>query len=77
MHLHDRGGTLASIFYGYILATLLVCTHVYQCMYHFVWVDQREKQGYKSDVSMKRDTTKLYPGKINFDLNPQLITMFT
>ena len=23
-------------------------------MYHFVWVDQREKQGYKSDVSLKR-----------------------
>ena len=23
-------------------------------MYHFVWADQREKQGYKSDVSLKR-----------------------
>ena len=22
-------------------------------MYHFVWADQREKQGYKSDVSLK------------------------
>ena len=22
-------------------------------MYHFAWVDQREKQGYKSDVSLK------------------------
>ena len=23
-------------------------------MYHFVWEDQREKQGYKCDVSLKR-----------------------
>ena len=23
-------------------------------MYHFVWVDQREKYGYISDVSLKR-----------------------
>ena len=23
-------------------------------MYHFAWADQREKQGYKSDVSLKR-----------------------
>ena len=23
-------------------------------MYHFVWADQREKQGYKCDVSLKR-----------------------
>ena len=23
-------------------------------MYHFVWADQREKQGYISDVSLKR-----------------------
>ena len=23
-------------------------------MYHFVWVDQRVKQGYKCDVSLKR-----------------------
>ena len=23
-------------------------------MYHFVWANQREKQGYKSDVSLKR-----------------------
>ena len=23
-------------------------------MYHFVWADQREKQGYKYDVSLKR-----------------------
>ena len=23
-------------------------------MYHFAWVDQREKQGYKCDVSLKR-----------------------
>ena len=22
--------------------------------YHFAWVDQRERQGYKSDVSLKR-----------------------
>ena len=22
-------------------------------MYHFVWADQREKQGYKCDVSLK------------------------
>ena len=39
-------------------------------MYHFVWADQREKQGYKCDVSLKRgiqtekqDTNDLYPGK--------------
>ena len=25
-------------------------------MYHFLCVDQREKQGYKSDVSLKRGT---------------------
>ena len=32
-------------------------------MYHFVWADQREKQGYKCDVSLKkRDTNNLYPG---------------
>jgi len=23
-------------------------------MYHFVWVDQKEKQGYKFNVSLKR-----------------------
>jgi len=23
-------------------------------MYHFAWADQREKQGYKSNVSLKR-----------------------
>ena len=23
-------------------------------MYHFAWADQREKQGYKCDVSLKR-----------------------
>ena len=23
-------------------------------MYHFVWADQRERQGYKCDVSLKR-----------------------
>ena len=34
-------------------------------MYNVAWADQREKQGYKSDVSMKRDhTNKLYSGKI-------------
>jgi len=26
----------------------------YVHMYHFAWVDQREKQGYKSNVSLKR-----------------------
>ena len=25
-------------------------------MYHFAWADQREKQGCKSDVSLKRGT---------------------
>ena len=25
----------------------------YMCMYHFVWADQREKQGYKCDASLK------------------------
>ena len=24
------------------------------CTYHFSWVDQKEKQGYKSDVFLKR-----------------------
>ena len=27
---------------------------IYTSMYHFVWADQREKQGYKCDVSLKR-----------------------
>ena len=42
-------------------------------MYHFVWADQREKQGYKCDVCIPegrdtngipegRDTNNLYPG---------------
>ena len=26
----------------------------YHHMYHFAWANQREKQGYKSDVSLKR-----------------------
>ena len=28
--------------------------HQSMYIYHFTWVDQREKQGYKSDVSLKR-----------------------
>ena len=35
-------------------------------MYHFAWADQREKQGYKSDVLQ----IKLYPGKINLWCKP-------
>ena len=31
-------------------------------MCHFVRADQRKKQGYKSDVSLKRGTNNLYPG---------------
>ena len=27
---------------------------VYVTMYHFVWADQREKQGYKCDIFLKR-----------------------
>ena len=41
-------------------------------MYHFVWADQREKQGYKSDVSLKtesRDTSICILGKYTLDLN--------
>ena len=43
-------------------------------MYHFVWVDQRERQGYKCDVSLKRgiqiictlgDDATLYIGTTN------------
>ena len=29
-------------------------------MYHFMWVDQREKQGYKCDVSLKRGIQIIY-----------------
>ena len=36
----------------------------YGCfMYHFVWVDQRERQGYRSGMSLGGDADKLYPGK--------------
>ena len=28
--------------------------YIYIYMYHFVWADQRENQGYKCDVSLKR-----------------------
>ena len=39
-------------------------------MYHFVWADQMEKQGYESNVSLKKqDTNKLLPGKM-FPLYP-------
>ena len=27
---------------------------IYIYLYHFAWADKREKQGYKSDVSLKR-----------------------
>ena len=30
-------------------------------MYHFVWADQREKQGYKSDVFQKREIQLFVP----------------
>ena len=36
----------------YILAFIYTCVHTY--MYHFAWADQREKQVYKCDVSLKR-----------------------
>ena len=29
-------------------------------MFHFVWADQREKQGYKYDVSLKRGIQIVY-----------------
>ena len=29
-------------------------TVINNSMYHFVWADQRERQGYKCDVSLKR-----------------------
>ena len=43
------------------MVTACVDTHVhhsliylaYSYTYHFAWADQREKQGYKSDVSLK------------------------
>ena len=31
----------------------LLLNGVWLAMYHFVWADQREKQGYKCDVSLK------------------------
>ena len=30
-------------------------------MYHFAWADQREKQGYKSDVSLKAGIQLVVP----------------
>ena len=50
-------------------------------MYHFVWADQREKQGYKGDVSLRggiqmictlEDDATLYIGTTN----PLLIVGF-
>ena len=52
-------------------------------MYHFAWADQREKQGYKSDVSLKAGIqlvvsweTSCILGKYTLDLNLQLMPLF-
>ena len=39
--------------YHTILGTNLHLSIEYVIMYHLVWADQREKQGYKCDVSLK------------------------
>ena len=47
-------------------------------MYHFAWADQREKQGYKSDVSLKRGIQiNCTLGKQNFDPNLQVMPLFS
>ena len=48
-----------------IAVAYAVCGGLRVCMCHFAWADQRDKQGYKSDVSLnKGKQNKLYPGKI-------------
>ena len=56
---------------------------VHVIMYHFAWADQREKQGYKSDVSLKAGIqlvvsweTSCILGKCTLDLNLQLMPLF-
>ena len=43
-------------------------TSIQNKMYHFAWVDQREKQGYKSDVSLKAGIHLFISWEIHFDL---------
>lgn len=62
MHTHSID-SYVTIFYNDFDNT---CIHTY-IMYHFVWVDQREKHWYNWKVSLKRwDTTEMYPesGKV-------------
>ena len=45
--MRSRAGAIYIIYNNYIY----IYVHVY--IYHFVWADQRKKQGYKCDVSLK------------------------
>ena len=40
-----------------------MCMHgIWPHVCHFAWVDQREKQGYKCDISLKGGINNLYSG---------------